>query len=186
MAKNKKSNSTDRTVNLLDYSKSTGQTITGSVPIWNYNYTPVNMDVTTVLIKKLDNFVALPEYKTEGAVAMDLYSTEDTVLNNGKVSIVPTGIAIAVPEGYEAQIRARSGLATKGVFVVNGPGTVDSDYRGEVKVLLSCLNSGIFEIKRGDRIAQLVISPVAKATLRVVENLDATTRGEGGIGSTGV
>jgi dUTP pyrophosphatase len=135
-------------------------------------------------VKKLPNFVALPEYKSEGAAAMDLYATENVATTPHSVYVVPTGIAIAVPPGYEAQIRARSGNAAKGLIVVNGPGTIDSDYRGEIKVLLASVTYST-SIKRGDRIAQLVIAPVTRAVLREVEDLDETIRGSAGLGSTG-
>lgn len=147
-------------------------------------FNSVPLEVATVLVKKLDNFVALPEYKTEGSVGMDLYSAENVYLATREVQMIPTGIAIAIPPGYEGQVRARSGLATKGLIVVNGPGTIDSDYRGEVKVLLATVVEP-YTIRRGDRIAQLVIAPVTRAVLQVVDNLDETIRGSGGFGSTG-
>jgi dUTP pyrophosphatase len=137
-------------------------------------------------IKKLDNFVVLPEYKTAGAVAMDLYAAESVILKNGKISIVKTGVAISVPEGHEGQIRARSGMASKGIIVVNSPGTIDFDFTGELCVILSYIKKGQFVIEKCDRIAQLVIAPVAQVNLVIVETLNETVRGTKGFGSTGI
>lgn len=130
----------------------------------------------------------LPGYQTEHSVAMDLHAAvrEPLVLEPSEIGMVPCGFAIAVPDGYEAQIRPRSGLAAKyGVMVVNSPGTIDSDYRGEVKVIL--LNHGTepFVIERGMRIAQMLIAPVPKVEWQSVEELPETTRGTGGFGHTG-
>jgi dUTP pyrophosphatase len=147
-------------------------------------FNAVPLEVATILVKKLGNFVALPEYKTEGSVGMDLYAAENIFIGTREVHIIPTGIAIAIPPGYEGQVRARSGLAVKGLIVVNGPGTIDSDYRGEVKVLLASIGAP-YPINRGDRIAQLVIAPVTRAVLQIVDNLDETIRNTGGFGSTG-
>jgi dUTP pyrophosphatase len=132
----------------------------------------------------------LPAYETAGAAGMDLRAAvsedEALVLSPGTRAAVPTGLAFALPEGFEAQVRPRSGLALKaGVTVANAPGTIDADYRGEVKVLLINLGAEDFVIHRGDRIAQLVIAPVVQASWCEVENLDATDRGTGGFGSTG-
>lgn len=132
----------------------------------------------------------LPRYETEGAAGMDLIAAvpegEPTVLQPGARAMVPTGLAIALPQGFEAQVRPRSGLAAKnGVTVLNSPGTVDCDYRGEVKVILVNLGQEAFTIERGTRIAQMVIAPVTQARLREVETLDETARGAGGFGSTG-
>lgn len=132
----------------------------------------------------------LPRYETTGAAGMDLLAalpeTGHAVLEPGKRMMVPTGLAIALPEGFEAQIRPRSGLAAKqGVTVLNTPGTVDCDYRGEVKVILVNLGEEPVTIDRGMRIAQMVIAPVTRARLRPVETLDETDRGAGGFGSTG-
>jgi dUTP pyrophosphatase len=132
----------------------------------------------------------LPAYETAGAAGMDLRAAvsgdEALVLSPGTRAAVPTGLAFALPGGFEAQVRPRSGLALKaGVTVANAPGTIDADYRGELKVLLINLGAEDFVIRRGDRIAQLVIAPVVQASWCEVENLDATDRGTGGFGSTG-
>ena len=129
----------------------------------------------------------LPAYATEGAAGMDVVAAEDLSLTPGTRAAVATGFAIAIPAGYEVQVRPRSGLALKhGITCLNTPGTIDSDYRGEVKVILANLGSEAFAIKRGDRIAQLVAAPVQRATFTEVASLDETARGAGGFGSTGV
>ncbi len=132
----------------------------------------------------------LPAYETDGAAGMDLRAAvpedEPIVLKPGARVMAPTGLAFAVPKGFEAQVRPRSGLAAKaGVTCLNTPGTVDSDYRGEVKVILINLGEEDFIIRRGDRIAQLVIAPFARAGWNEVASLDETGRGAGGFGSTG-
>jgi dUTP pyrophosphatase len=128
----------------------------------------------------------LPAYATEHAAGMDVVAAEDVRLRPGWRHAVATGFAIAIPEGYEVQVRPRSGLALKhGVTCLNTPGTIDADYRGEVKVILANLGSAVVEIVRGERIAQLVPAPVLRADFDVVEELDDTVRGEGGFGSTG-
>jgi len=132
----------------------------------------------------------LPAYETHGAAGMDLRAAvpedEPIILKPMARVMAPTGLAFAVPPGFEAQVRPRSGLAAKaGITCLNTPGTIDADYRGEVKVILINLGEEDFVIRRGDRIAQLVIAPVARATWREVDSLDATTRGAGGFGSTG-
>ncbi|MCA6333523.1 MAG: dUTP diphosphatase [Phenylobacterium sp.] len=132
----------------------------------------------------------LPAYETAGAAGMDLRAAvpekAPLVLRPGARTAVPTGLAFALPEGLEAQVRPRSGLALKsGVTVANAPGTIDQDYRGELKVLLVNLGEEDFVIRRGDRVAQLVIAPVVQAAWREVGDLDATARGAGGFGSTG-
>jgi dUTP pyrophosphatase len=132
----------------------------------------------------------LPRYETEGAAGMDLVAAiaadEPLVLAVGASVLVPTGLAMALPQGFEAQVRPRSGLAAKnGITVLNSPGTIDSDYRGEVKVILVNLGSEAFTITRGTRIAQMVIAPVTRGLFAEVANLDETTRGTGGFGSTG-
>ena len=127
-----------------------------------------------------------PSYATDGAAGMDVVSAEDLTLAPGQRHAVATGFAIAIPEGYEVQVRPRSGLALKhGITCLNTPGTIDHDYRGEVKVILANLGSEPFEVRRGERIAQLVPAPVQKAEFVVVDNLTATLRGAGGFGSTG-
>jgi dUTP pyrophosphatase len=129
-----------------------------------------------------------PAYATPGSAGMDLMADCATLtLKPGNRGVIPTGFGIAVPEGYEAQIRSRSGLSSKyGIVVINSPGTVDSDYRGEVCVILVNLGRKDFTINRGDRIAQMVIAPVLKAAWVEVEKLPPTQRGSGGFGSTGM
>lgn len=134
--------------------------------------------------------LALPRYETEGAAGMDLLAAvpdaEPVVLAPGARALVPTGLAIALPLGFEAQVRPRSGLAAKnGVTVLNAPGTIDCDYRGEVKVILINHGAEAFTITRGARIAQMVVAPVTRAAFAEVANLDETARGAGGFGSTG-
>lgn len=133
--------------------------------------------------------IPLPQYQTSGSAGMDMYAdiTEPIVLNVGSILMIPTGIAIALPMGYEAQIRSRSGLSAKhGVFALNAPGTIDSDYRGEILVILSNAGSLPFTIHRGDRIAQMVIARYERIEWQEVPSLDSTERGAGGFGSTGV
>ncbi|MBA3677978.1 MAG: dUTP diphosphatase [Sphingosinicella sp.] len=128
----------------------------------------------------------LPSYASEGAAGLDVVAAESLTLAPGARHAVATGFAVAIPEGYEVQVRPRSGLALKhGITCLNTPGTIDSDYRGEVKIILANLGSEPFEIVRGERIAQLVPAPVLKARFNQVEELDATVRGSGGFGSTG-
>jgi len=132
--------------------------------------------------------LALPAYATDRSVGMDLAAAvqSDLVIEPGQTDLVPTGLMIAVPEGYEAQIRPRSGLALEyGITVPNSPGTVDPDYRGEIKVILLNLGSEPFRVGRGMRIAQMVIVPAVQASIRVVEELPPTERGEGGFGHSG-
>ncbi|MFZ3207804.1 MAG: dUTP diphosphatase [Geobacteraceae bacterium] len=130
----------------------------------------------------------LPAYMTASAAGMDLYAdlAEDILLAPGARTLVPTGIAIALPEGYEAQIRPRSGLSLKhGIALVNAPGTIDPDYRGEIGVILINLGSEPFTIRKGDRIAQMVFAQFARADMSKVDELDETERGDGGFGHTG-
>lgn len=128
----------------------------------------------------------LPAYATSGAAGMDVVSAEEVTIAPGARHAVATGLALAIPQGYEIQVRPRSGLALKhGITVPNTPGTIDSDYRGELKVILINLGNEPFAIARGDRVAQLVLAPVVQAAWAEVEELDATERGEGGFGSTG-
>ena len=127
-----------------------------------------------------------PAYATAGAAGMDVVAAETLTLAPGARHAVATGFSIAIPEGFEVQVRPRSGLALKnGITCLNTPGTIDSDYRGEVKVILGNLGYEPFEVVRGERIAQLVPAPVLRATLLEVEELDSTARGAGGFGSTG-
>lgn len=128
----------------------------------------------------------LPSYATPGAAGLDVVAAEDIVLQPGQRHAVATGFAIAIPPGFEVQIRPRSGLALKhGITCLNTPGTIDEDYRGEVKIILANLGSEPFAVARGERIAQLVPAPVQKAAFDEVEELDETGRGAGGFGSTG-
>lgn len=131
----------------------------------------------------------LPEYLTTGSVGMDLRAAvnEEIVILPGERKLIPTGIRVAIPEGYEGQVRPRSGLAINyGIGLLNSPGTIDSDYRGEIRVVVINLGEQPFVIKRGDRIAQLVISPVVRAVWEEVDNLPSSERGEGGFGHTGI
>lgn len=131
----------------------------------------------------------LPSYETDGAAGMDVCAALDAdhLLHPGERTLIPTGLAVAIPNGYEIQVRPRSGLAVRhGVTILNAPGTIDSDYRGEVKIALINLGQDPYLIKRGDRIAQLVVAPVAAATLRLQLQLEPTRRGDGGFGHTGV
>ena len=128
----------------------------------------------------------LPRYASAGAAGMDVVAAEDVVIASGERHAVATGFAIAIPDGYEVQVRPRSGLALNhGVTCLNTPGTIDSDYRGEVKVILANLGAEPFAVRRGERIAQLVPAPVLRAELLDVDTLDDTARGAGGFGSTG-
>ncbi len=130
--------------------------------------------------------LSAPAYATEGAAGLDVVSAEKLTLEPGQRHAVATGFAIAIPPGFEVQVRPRSGLALKhGITCLNTPGTIDEDYRGEVKVILANLGDQPFEVRRGERIAQLVPAPVLKAGFREVEELSQTSRGAGGFGSTG-
>lgn len=131
----------------------------------------------------------VPQYMTPGASGMDLFASleKEVTLEPGERSLIPTGISVAIPEGFEGQIRPRSGLAIqKGIGIVNGPGTIDSDYRGEIGILLINLGKEPFTIRNGERIAQMVISQVFRATLEELEELPATPRQGGGFGHTGI
>lgn len=142
----------------------------------------------TIKVKITSAGGMLPDYKTKGSAGMDINAclTEPIKLDPGERTLVPTGIAIELPDGYEAQIRARSGLAVKfGIGLVNGIGTIDSDYRGEIKVALINLGSQPFEIQNGDRIAQMVVSKYERIEWDPVDELNESARGEGGFGHTG-
>jgi dUTP pyrophosphatase len=133
--------------------------------------------------------IPLPRYMSEGASGMDLYAAveADTTLKPGDIKLIPTGIHISLPRGCEAQTRPRSGLALKhGLTIVNSPGTIDSDYRGEVGIILANMGKDAYVVRRGDRIAQLVIHKVERAAIEEVDELDETARSEGGFGHTGV
>lgn len=146
------------------------------------------MQAIAIQLKRLPNGdgLPLPSYATPGAAGMDVVAAEDVTLAPGARHAVATGFAIAIPPGFEVQVRPRSGLALRhGITCLNTPGTIDEDYRGEVKVILANLGAEPFDVKRGERIAQLVPAPVQKARFEEVENLDETGRGAGGFGSTG-
>jgi dUTP pyrophosphatase len=129
----------------------------------------------------------LPAYESEGAAGLDLRAAEACEIPAGGRVLVPTGLTIALPSGFEGQVRPRSGLAAKhGVTVLNAPGTIDSDYRGEVKVILVNFGDASFAIARGDRIAQLIVAPVTRVAIEETASLDETARGSGGFGSSGV
>jgi dUTP pyrophosphatase len=133
--------------------------------------------------------LSLPAYATAQAAGMDAAAAtaEDTVLQPGEIRLFPTGFAVALPDGFEMQVRPRSGLAVKhGITVVNAPGTIDADYRGEVKIALINLGSTPFTVQRGDRIAQLILAPVCQARLQQVRELETTKRGDQGFGHTGM
>ena len=144
---------------------------------------------TEVRVKRLNHGAGLPtpDYATSGAAGMDICAAETLNLRVGRRHAVATGFAFAIPEGFEIQVRPRSGLALKhGITCLNTPGTIDSDYRGEVKVILANLGEDDFMINKGDRIAQIVLAPVTMAAMVEVEDIESTVRGTGGFGSTGV
>ena len=150
------------------------------------------MKDVTVAVKTLPHFdgLPLPAYETEGAAGMDVRAAcpegEPMVLEPGERAMVPTGLSVAIPEGYEIQMRPRSGLAAKhGLTCLNSPGTIDSDYRGELKVILINHGPDAFTIQRGERIGQMVLAPVTRLAWQAVDSLPETMRGEGGFGSTG-
>ena len=133
--------------------------------------------------------MTLPKYETEGSSGLDLAANTDKQIKilPGKSEIIPTGLAVAIPKNFEIQIRPRSGLAAKSqISVLNTPGTIDADYRGELKVILINLSNKVFVVEKGLRIAQMVLCPVVKATLKEVTELENTERGSGGFGSTGI
>jgi len=144
--------------------------------------------MTKILIKRLSNKALMPEYATEGSSGMDLAALIDKniIINPGEISIISTGLAVSIPKGFEIQIRPRSGLAAKnGISVLNTPGTIDADYRGEIKIILINHSQDKFVVESGHRIAQMVVSPVVKAMLEEVKELPGTNRGAGRFGSTG-
>ena len=145
--------------------------------------------MTEILIKRLSKNIPLPKYETDGSSGMDLAANidQEIEINPGKSAIIPTGLAVSIPKNYEIQIRPRSGLAAKNqISVLNTPGTIDADYRGELKVILINLSEKKFKIVKGLRIAQMVLCPVVKAILKEVDELEETKRGSGGFGSTGI
>tara|TARA_B100000941_G_C28289642_1_gene440825 strand:- start:11 stop:451 length:441 start_codon:yes stop_codon:yes gene_type:complete len=141
-----------------------------------------------ILISRLSKNIALPKYETDGSSGMDLAANIEVPIKiqPRKISIIPTGISVSIPKNFEIQIRPRSGLAAKNqITVLNTPGTIDADYRGEIRVVLINLGTKTFFVEKGMRIAQMVLCPVIKAKIREVEALDNTERGSGGFGSTG-
>ena len=145
--------------------------------------------MTEILIKRLSKDISLPKYETDGSSGMDLSANIEYEIEilPGKSAIIPTGLAVSIPKDFEIQIRPRSGLAAKNqISVLNTPGTIDADYRGELKVILINHSDKIFKIEKGSRIAQMVVCPVIKATLKDVDTLETTQRGSGGFGSTGI
>ena len=145
--------------------------------------------MTEILIKRLSKNISLPKYQTDGSSGLDLTANieQKIFIKPGKSAIIPTGLAVSIPNNYEVQIRPRSGLAAKNqISVLNTPGTIDSDYRWELKVILINLGKENFKIEKWLRIAQIVLCPVVRATLKEVDILEETRRGAGGFGSTGV
>jgi len=144
--------------------------------------------MTEILIKRLSDKVVLPKYETEGSSGLDLaaHINESIEIKPGSTAIIPTGLTVSIPKNFEIQIRPRSGLAAKNqISVLNTPGTIDADYRGELKVILINLSAKSFLVENGARIAQMVLCPVVKANLKEVKTLKDTKRGSGGFGSTG-
>ena len=144
--------------------------------------------MTKIQIKKLSNDVLIPKYETPGSSGMDIaaYIEQEITINSGDKVLIPTGFSLSIPQGYEVQIRPRSGLAAKkSITVLNTPGTIDADYRGEIKVILINLSNKTFVIEKGFRIAQMVVCPIIQAKLEEVDELNETIRGEDGFGSTG-
>ena len=145
--------------------------------------------MTEILIKRISKNIILPKYETSGSSGLDLSANIKTSvkIEPGKTTIIPTGISVSIPKNFEIQIRPRSGLAAKNqITVLNTPGTIDADYRGEIKVILINLSKETFVVENGARIAQMVVCPVIKAKLKEVDSLDNTSRGSGGFGSTGM
>lgn len=140
----------------------------------------------TVKVKLLSDEAKLPVFKKHGDAGADLESIEDTIIKAHETKAIGTGIVLEIPVGYEGQIRSRSGLALQGLFVLNAPGTIDSGYRGEVKVILHNINNSDFVVCKGDRIAQLVVHEVCPTSFEIVSSVSQTERGEDGFGSTGV
>lgn len=157
------------------------------VTLFNFFYIIFSMNKIEIKVTASDGAI-LPQYKTAGAAGADVcaFLSEPVIIKKGERALIPTGLYFAIPEGYEVQVRPRSGLAAKnGVTVLNTPGTIDSDYRGEIKVILINLGNEDFEVKNGERIAQIVVAPVTIGSFLQVDSLDETERGSGGFGSTG-
>jgi len=145
--------------------------------------------MTEILIKRLSKNIPLPKYETDGSSGMDIAANveKNIEIEPGKSEVIPTGLAISIPKNFEIQIRPRSGLAAKNqISILNTPGTIDADYRGELKVILINLGNKNFVVEKGLRIAQMILCPVVKANIKEVETLESTKRGSGGFGSTGV
>ena len=145
--------------------------------------------MTEILIKRLSKNIPLPKYKTDGSSGLDIAADirENIEIKPGKTEIIPTGLAVSIPKNFEIQIRPRSGLAAKNqISILNTPGTIDADYRGELKVILINLGNKSFVVEKGLRIAQIVLCPIIKANIKEVDTLDDTKRGSRGFGSTGV
>lgn len=145
------------------------------------------MDTPLLQVQRLNERAVVPRYQTEGSAGMDLSCNRATslIMLKGRTYIIPTGLAVKIPNGYEGQIRARSGLATQGFSIVNSPGTIDSDYRGEIRIICALMRDEALVIEPGQRIAQMVIASVVQARIEVVSILPPTERGTGGFGSTG-
>jgi len=140
-----------------------------------------------IKFKKITPDSIIPEYMSKGSSGSDIYADEELIINPGEIKLVSTGFKLSIPEGFEGQVRPRSGLALKhGITVLNAPGTIDSDYRGEVKVILINLGKENFKINKGDRIAQLIIAEVVRANFTITEELEDTIRSDGGFGHTGI
>lgn len=140
-----------------------------------------------IKFRKLNAQAILPNYQSAGASGFDFHSVEDVTLRKGEIVLVSTGLAVEIPQGFELQVRARSGLAAKhGIFLVNGVGTIDADYRGEIKIIMSTCKDEPVRLKAGDRIAQGVLGAVIQAEISETTNLSETQRGTGGFGSTGI
>ncbi len=146
------------------------------------------LDVRVRRVRRREDLLPLPAYESDGAAGLDLRADVDEpiVLGVGERALIPTGLVVELPDGYEAQVRPRSGLAVRhGVTLLNSPGTIDSDYRGEIKVVMVNLGGEKMSVERGDRIAQMVVAPVVRVRLQEAEELSETRRGEGGFGHTG-
>jgi len=149
------------------------------------------LERTVIKIKRLESSIdlPLPDYETEGSSGMDIRASvrEPVLMKPGEIKLIPTGISVSIPPGYEGQIRPRSGLALKhGIGLINSPGTIDSDYRGEIAIIMINWGEKSFTIRRGDRIAQMIIIKVQRADLVEVDDLDSTKRGDGGFGHSGI
>ncbi len=147
------------------------------------------MKIKITTLKKRDKSLPLPSYATKGSAGMDIYASleEPVYIEPGGIALIPTGIALALEPGFECQVRSRSGLALKyGIFALNSPGTIDSDYRGEINIILANFGKQTFKVSNGDRIAQLVVARYEKAEWELVDELPKSERGAGGFGSTGI